>query len=292
MRASHFLLPILLASTALSAPTVSHAQIVLGVSITIAPPMLPVYAQPAIPAEGYLWTPGYWAYGDAGYFWVPGTWVQPPSVGVLWTPGYWGWNNGTYLFNAGYWGPTVGFYGGVNYGFGYGGNGYQGGRWDNGRFAYNSAVNNFGGTHVASVYRAEIADNNNRSRVSFNGGTGGLAARPTAQEEAAAHRQHVAATPQQVAHVQAAQGDHTLLNSVNHGNPAVAATARPVEPKAPAAAQAKAVEPPAAGHVAEQPARPPLAAATASHEPGTSVGGAPHPATAAAKPEVEVGRQA
>ena len=219
MRASHFLLPILLASTALSAPTVSHAQIVLGVSITIAPPMLPVYAQPAIPAEGYLWTPGYWAYGDAGYFWVPGTWVQPPSVGVLWTPGYWGWNNGTYLFNAGYWGPTVGFYGGVNYGFGYGGNGYQGGRWDNGRFAYNSAVNNFGGTHVASVYRAEIADNNNRSRVSFNGGTGGLAARPTAQEEAAAHRQHVAATPQQVAHVQAAQGDHTLLNSVEPRQP-------------------------------------------------------------------------
>jgi hypothetical protein len=40
---------------------VSYAQVVPGVSITIAPPALPIYVQPAIPAEGYLWTPGYWA---------------------------------------------------------------------------------------------------------------------------------------------------------------------------------------------------------------------------------------
>ena len=26
--------------------------------------------------------------------------------------------------NAGYWGPHVGFYGGINYGYGYGGVGY------------------------------------------------------------------------------------------------------------------------------------------------------------------------
>ena len=74
--------------------------------------------------------------------------------------------------NAGYWGPTVGFYGGVNYGFGYGGNGYPGGRWDNGRFAYNSAVNNFGGTHVASVYRPRSPTTTTAAGVSFNGGTG------------------------------------------------------------------------------------------------------------------------
>jgi hypothetical protein len=75
------------------------------VSITIAPPVLPVYVQPAIPGPGYIWTPGYWAYGDAGYYWVPGTWVLPPAVGVLWTPGYWGWHDGIYGWNAGYWGP-------------------------------------------------------------------------------------------------------------------------------------------------------------------------------------------
>src|SRR5882757_5667005 len=107
----------------------SLAQIV---SIVVAPPILPVYEQPPIPAAGYMWTPGYWAYGDDGYFWVPGTWVQPPSVGVLWTPGYWGWSNGVYAWNAGYWGPHIGYYGGINYGYGYVGTGYAGGYWSGG----------------------------------------------------------------------------------------------------------------------------------------------------------------
>ena len=115
---------------------------VFGISVGIAPPPLPVYAQPAIPAPGYMWTPGYWAWGPAGYYWVPGTWVQPPMVGVLWTPGYWGWGGGVYAFHAGYWGPHIGFYGGVNYGFGYGGVGYEGGYWNHGQFAYNRSVNN------------------------------------------------------------------------------------------------------------------------------------------------------
>ena len=82
----------------------AHAGIIL--SINIAPPVLPVYAQPVCPGDGYIWTPGYWAYGDDGYFWVPGTWVMAPEDGYLWTPGYWGWDNGVYLFHEGYWGPT------------------------------------------------------------------------------------------------------------------------------------------------------------------------------------------
>src|SRR5580704_13769957 len=131
MRVSRYVLPFLLATSALVVvPTATFAQVSVGVSITVAPPVLPVYVQPPIPEAGYIWTPGYWAYGDDGYYWVPGTWVMPPSVGLLWTPGYWGWSGGSYVFNAGYWGPTVGFYGGINYGFGYGGVGYEGGRWD------------------------------------------------------------------------------------------------------------------------------------------------------------------
>ncbi len=47
-------------------PASSFAGVFL--SITIAPPILPVYAQPVCPGDGYLWTPGYWAYGDAGYY--------------------------------------------------------------------------------------------------------------------------------------------------------------------------------------------------------------------------------
>jgi len=38
------------------------AQIGIGISVSFAPPALPVYEQPLCPADGYLWTPGYWAY--------------------------------------------------------------------------------------------------------------------------------------------------------------------------------------------------------------------------------------
>ena len=99
MRTSRFLL---LAVLMLAIPASLLAQ--FGVSITIAPPALPVYAQPMIPAAGYLWTPGYWANGDEGYFWVPGTWVEPPEAGLLWTPGYWGWGGNAFAWNEGYWG--------------------------------------------------------------------------------------------------------------------------------------------------------------------------------------------
>ena len=122
-----FLVSLLLAIVVLSMPSATAAQI--GVSITIAPPVLPVYEQPICPAPNNIWTPGYWAYGPEGYFWVPGTWIEAPQVGFLWTPGYWGWGGGVYLWHGGYWGPHIGFYGGVNYGFGYGGVGYAGGEW-------------------------------------------------------------------------------------------------------------------------------------------------------------------
>src|SRR5271167_2470049 len=91
----------------------SFAQV--AVTISFGPPALPVYEQPFCPGEGYIWTPGYWAYdynyGD--YYWVPGTWVLAPEVGYLWTPPYWGWGGNGFLFREGYWGPQVGFYGGI-----------------------------------------------------------------------------------------------------------------------------------------------------------------------------------
>ena len=207
-------------------PAVSMAQII---SITIAPPELPVYVQPSIPAPGYFWTPGYWAYGPYGYFWVPGTWVEPPSIGLLWTPGYWGWRDGVYVWNAGYWGPHIGFYGGVNYGFGYGGVGYEGGYWNNGVFSYNRAVNNFGGVTITNVYNKTVINNTSVTRVSFNGGTGGTALQPTPQEQAAAREHHVAATTAQAQHEQTASTNKALLASENHGRPAIAATSKPGE---------------------------------------------------------------
>jgi hypothetical protein len=227
MRRLHLITPLLLGFALVVPAPVAHAQIGIGLSITIAPPILPVYVQPPIPAPGYLWTPGYWAYGPDGYYWVPGTWVQPPVVGLLWTPGYWGWNAGVYAWNGGYWGPHVGFYGGVNYGFGYGGVGYLGGRWNNGVFAYNSSVNNFGGTHITNVYNQTVVNNTTINRVSYNGGTGGVAAQPTAQEAAATRETHVPPTAVQTQHVQTAAANPALRASANNGQPAIAATSRP-----------------------------------------------------------------
>src|ERR1700681_2376348 len=83
-------------------PSPVSAQVSVGISITarIAPPPLVIYEQPPCPYDGYLWMPGYWAYGDEGYFWVPGVWVMAPEVGFLWTPGYWGWGGNAYAWNG------------------------------------------------------------------------------------------------------------------------------------------------------------------------------------------------
>ncbi len=132
LRSSRWLLLGLLLSLV---PASSYAGVFI--SVGFAPPVLPVYEQPPCPEEGWMWTPGYWAYGDDGYYWVPGTWVPAPYEGALWTPPYWGWSGGLYVFHTGYWGPHVGYYGGVNYGFGYMGIGFIGGRWHGHDFEYN-----------------------------------------------------------------------------------------------------------------------------------------------------------
>ncbi|MDB5360643.1 MAG: hypothetical protein JWO51_1940 [Rhodospirillales bacterium] len=222
LRSSAFLAALAFAPLTLPQP----ASAAVFVSVQIAPPALPVYVQPPLPAPGYIWTPGYWAYADAGYYWVPGTWVLAPQPGLLWTPAYWGWNGGVYLFHAGYWGPHVGFYGGINYGFGYGGVGYLGGRWDHGEFAYNRTVNNVTITNTHNIYNQRVPAGP-ASRVSFNGGAGGLAARPTPAEEAVAHERHIEPTALQAHHQEAAAANRAQFASVNHGRPAVGASAQP-----------------------------------------------------------------
>ena len=206
----------------------SFAQI--GVMITIAPPPLPIYEQPVCPGDGYIWTPGYWAYGDDfdDYYWVPGTWVEAPEVGFLWTPGYWGWGGDRFVFYDGYWGPQVGFYGGIDYGFGYFGEGYEGGRWDNGHFFYNRAVNNVNVTVIHNVYNTTI-NRRSETHVSYNGGNGGISARPTSQQEAVARERHIAPVGAQTQHAREARTNPQQRASVNMGRPAVAATPRPAD---------------------------------------------------------------
>jgi WXXGXW repeat (2 copies) len=227
----------------------------LSVSVNIAPPPLPVYQQPPLPAPGYIWVPGYWAYGPEGYFWVPGTWVEPPGPDLVWTPGYWSWSDGAYAWTPGYWGPTVGYYGGIDYGYGYPGRGYYGGEWRNHQFFYNSAVDNVRDVNVTNVYSKTVVNNVTVNRVSYNGGPGGVSARPTAAEQAAARAPHHGPTSAQIQHVTGARGQHDLLASVNHGSPPIAATAKPNTFSGPGVVKARGASVPPAAHNA-----PPAAA--------------------------------
>jgi len=219
---------VLFAFVVLILATASFGQV--RITVRFGPPALPVYEQPICPGDGYLWTPGYWAWDAdiSDYYWVPGTWVLAPEVGFLWTPPYWGWDNGVYAFYDGYWGPHVGFYGGINYGFGYFGVGFGGGRWDNGHFFYNRSVTNINVVNIHNVYNETIV-NRSESHVSFNGGEGGITARPTPEEEAAARDRHIPPPAAQMQHIQAARGNPEFRASANHGKPPVAATARPGE---------------------------------------------------------------
>ena len=221
---------LLLAFSALIASVPAHAQVAVGISVGFAPPAIPVYTQPVCPGDGYIWTPGYWAWDPDfdDYYWVPGTWVEPPEVGFLWTPGYWGWNGNAFVFYDGYWGPQVGFYGGINYGFGYFGDGYVGGRWDHGHFFYNRAVSNVNVTVIHNVYNERVT-NVRIDRVSYNGGRGGITARPTPEQQDFARQRHMAPVAGQTRQMQAARDNRDLRASVNHGKPPIAATARPGE---------------------------------------------------------------
>src|ERR1700677_203748 len=191
------------------------------------PPALPDYQQPPAPGDDYLWTPGYRNYASAGYYWVPGVWVQAPYAGALWTPPYWGWVGGHYGFFHGYWGPHIGFYGGINYGFGYVGVGYQGGYWNSGHFFYNRTVNNINVNIVHNVYNYHVAENRS-ARVAFNGGHGGVMVRPRPAELAAFREPHAAPMRAQIEAQHAASTNRAQFASENHGRPASAVIEKPL----------------------------------------------------------------
>jgi hypothetical protein len=212
-------------------------------SIQIGPPPLPYYDQPAIPGEGYLWTPGYWAWSpeDDDYYWVPGTWVLPPEAGLLWTPGYWAYNNLGYVWSGGYWARQVGFYGGLNYGYGYNGVGYQGGRWEGGRLRYNLGANNLGrGGDHHSTYRARLPTPVHYDRSGVNGGPDGARAlQPTPAQQQWLATPHTQPTSRQLDHERSALTMPVQRNTVNHGAPQIAATRQPSGFEAPGAVRAR-----------------------------------------------------
>ena len=200
------------------------------------PPPLPDYTQPPAPGDDYVWTPGYWYYSDAGYYWVPGAWVLAPWVGALWTPPWWGYDNGVYLWHSGYWGPNIGYYGGIDYGYGYSGRGYYGAYWNHGRLDYNRAVTNVDSARVHNVYDQAVP-HGRHDRVSYNGGRGGINARPTAQELAVTHEPRTPPVRTQVEHAHQAAGNRAQFAKATGGRPAALVATRPLATtyKAPAA---------------------------------------------------------
>jgi hypothetical protein len=76
------------------------------------------------------------------------------------------------------------------------------------------------------VYNTTVVVHN-ETHVSYNGGNGGVNARPTPQQEAAAHEKHIPPVPVQTQHAQAARTNPQQRASVNMGKPPVAATPKP-----------------------------------------------------------------
>ena len=207
----------------------SRAEVVI--SVGFAPPPLLVYDQPPCPEVGLIWTPGYWAYGPDGYYWVPGAWVPAPYAGALWTPGYWGWSNSMFYWHPGYWARNVGYYGGINYGFGYFGIGFVGGRWNGGFFEYNTAVWHVNTvvihrTYVDRDWNRHYVDRN--SRVAFNGGPGGIRHTPDRDERRYERQPRIQRTAFQTQHMDSAMHDRNAYYNVNRGRPDRVVVSRPL----------------------------------------------------------------
>ncbi len=164
------------------------------------PPPLPDYAQPLEPGGNSRWTPGSWYYdsGQSDYYWVPGMWVTPPN-GEVWTPPYWEYESGHYRWHPGYWGPRVGFYGGIDYGYGYSGSGYA------------------------------RSPNKSQNGVSYNGGPGRIQRKPTKTELIANRDKHIPALEAQVQLAKNARKDPKNFSKFIRGHPSTAPT--PPNPK-------------------------------------------------------------
>jgi hypothetical protein len=196
-----------------------------------------------------------------------------------------------FIFHDGYWGPHVGYYGGVNYGFGYGGIGFAGGEWRGHVFAYNTAVMHVDRRYVhetfedrARVERSIVARDN---RVAYSGGPGGIHHEPGPEERMAERDQHVTATRFQQQHMQTAMSDRTSYAKNNGGRPSHVAAERPLQSETHAAPMSHgaqnngaAMHGAANGEARPQPGRTPTAAthntppamhqAPASHEPASN----------------------
>ena len=68
-------------ASGLTAP--AFAQV--GIYIGRTPPPMRYEVEGPMPGPGYVWTEGYWAWGDGRYEWRRGAWQRPPYEGAYWS---------------------------------------------------------------------------------------------------------------------------------------------------------------------------------------------------------------
>ena len=124
--------------------------------------------------------------------------------------------------------PHIGYYGGIDYGFGYTGRGYYGAYWNNGTVYYNRAVTNVNVSIVHNVYNYNVR-NSNVTRVSYNGGRGGIEARPTPQELAVVHETRIPPVAAQFQHAREASANRAQFAAPGgRAQPAALVASRPI----------------------------------------------------------------
>jgi hypothetical protein len=101
MNSSHkaLLLGLCIAGSAVAAPAVSFAGVV--VDIDVAPPPVRVEAAPP-PRAGYIWAPGFWEWRGGQHVWVGGRWVGERR-GYHWVPDRWEQRGPHWHHNVGHW---------------------------------------------------------------------------------------------------------------------------------------------------------------------------------------------
>ena len=122
--------------------------------------------RPPRSGDGYIWTPGYSAGADGRLQPGPRRLDRCRLQRRTLDAGLLGLRQRRLPLERRLLGPYVGYYGGINYGFGYVGSGFAGGHWERGRYHYNRAYCNFGrGYNYHNVY--------NRPYNGYNGHAGG-----------------------------------------------------------------------------------------------------------------------
>ena len=156
---------------AIALPDYAMAQI--SVSITLAPPALPVYEQPVLVEEGGIWAPGYWAYNQDGYFWVPGHLGAATRSRAALDTRVLGMGQRRLRLERRLLGRNGWILRRHRLRFRLFRTRLSGGHWQGQQFYYNTAVSHVNVTNIHNTYTQRIVNNITVNRVSFNGGTGG-----------------------------------------------------------------------------------------------------------------------